>query len=123
MSGTVLRRGLLTQFFVAGLGAAAAAQSTARLRGFPSAEAAATALTDAVRANDGNAVAAILGESWVDFVLDDKADEGRERLAYLKAWDAKHMVRVADGTRATVEVGNETYVEYSPAFPLTVTEK
>ena len=107
MSDPILRRGLLAPLFVAGLGAAAAAQPAAKLLGFPTADAAAAALTDAVRRSDAKAVRAILGESWIDFVLDDKADAGRERLAYLAAWDAKHTVTVADGNRATIEVGNE----------------
>src|SRR6266851_180551 len=107
MSDPILRRGLLAPLFVAGLGAAAAAQQAARLQGFPTADAAAAALTDAVRRSDDKAVKAILGESWVDFVLDDKADPGRERLAYLAAWDAKHTIAVADGNRATIEVGDK----------------
>jgi hypothetical protein len=106
MSNPILRRGLMAPLFVAGLSAVASAQQAAKLQGFPSADAAASALTDAIRRNDDKAVRAILGESWVDFMLDDEVDADRERLAYLAAWDAKHMVK-ADGDRATIEVGNE----------------
>jgi len=107
MSALIIRRGLLGHILVAGFAATAAAQQGARLQGFATADAAADALTDALRRKDAKAVKAMLGENWVDFVLDDKADDGRERLAYLAAWDAKHMVNVANGTRATVEVGTD----------------
>jgi len=85
------------------------------LQGFPTADAAAEALTGAVRRNDGRAIKAILGESWVDFVLVDKEDEGRERLAFLSAWDAKHSVTIADDKRATLEVGTDGW-----AFPIPI---
>jgi hypothetical protein len=106
MSNILLRRGLLAPLFVAGLASVAGAQPKAKLQSFPTAEAAADALTDAVRRNDAKAVASILGEGWLEFVLDNKADENRERVVYLAAWDAKHGVKV-DGNRATVEVGND----------------
>lgn len=106
MSNKLLRRGLLANVLVVGFSAAAFAQG-AKLKGFPTAEAAADALTDAIRRKDDAAVKSILGEGWVDFVLDDKSDEGRERVDYLAAWDAKHTVNVADGKRAVVEVGTD----------------
>ena len=48
--------------------AGAAAQQLAKPQGFPTADAAATALTEAVRRTDGKAIAAMLGEGWRDFV-------------------------------------------------------
>jgi hypothetical protein len=115
MSSAILRRGLLGQAVVAGLSAAAAAQTVGKLKGFPTADAAADALTDAVRRHDAKAVQAILGESWVDFVLDDKDDEGRERAAYLAAWDARHSVTVAEDNRARIAVGTDDWT-----FPIPI---
>lgn len=79
MTAVVFRRGLLGHALTAGFAAVAAAQTAGKLQGFANPDAAATALTDAVRRSDRNAVKAILGESWVDFVLDDKEDHERER--------------------------------------------
>jgi len=106
MSETILRRGLLAPLFVAGLSAAAVAQQGAKLQGFPTADAAAAALTEAIRRNDDKAIRAIVGEGWLDFLIDEKDDPDRERAAFLAAWDAKHAV-VADGNKATIEVGND----------------
>ena len=106
MSETILRRGLLAPLFVAGLSAAAVAQQAAKLQGFPTADAAAAALTEAIRRNDDKAIRAIVGEGWLDFLIDEKDDPDRERAAFLAAWDAKHAV-VADGNKATIEVGND----------------
>ena len=105
MSNSILRRGLLAHVFIAGLGTAAAAQQAAKLQGFATAEAAAAAFTDAVRRSDSKALAAMLGGDWTDFVPSDKDDSGRERSQYLAAWNDNHVVSVAGGTKATVEVG------------------
>jgi hypothetical protein len=114
MSGVVFRRGLLGVLTV-GFVAAAAAQGAGKLQGFANPDAAAVALTDAVRRNDRNAVKAILGESWVEFVLDDKEDQERERLEYLAAWDAKHSVTVSGGDQAVIEVGDDGWT-----FPIPI---
>jgi len=106
MSETILRRGLLAPLFVAGLSAAAVAQQGAKLQGFPTADAAAAALTEAIRRNDDKAIRAIVGEGWLDFLIDEKDDPDRERAAFLAAWDAKHAV-VADGNKAVVAVGSD----------------
>ncbi len=109
MSGSLLRRGLLALALIAGLAAGAAAQQAApqaaKLQGFPTAEAAAAALTDAVRRKDDKAMAAILGAGWRDFVPAGADEADRRRTAYLAAWDESHKVDVAGGTRATVAVG------------------
>jgi hypothetical protein len=115
MSTVVLRRGLLGHALAVGLAAAAAAQTAGKLQGFANPDAAAVALTDAVRRSDRNAVKAILGESWVDFVLEDKEDQDRECLAYLAAWDAKHSVTVSGGDQAVIEVGDDGWT-----FPIPI---
>ena len=107
MSDQVLRRGLLSPLFVAGLGTAALAQQAkARLQGFASADAAASAFTEAVRKSDVAALRSMLGESWVNSVLDERNDPSGHRRAYLAAWDAKHALAL-DGNRATLAVGND----------------
>lgn len=103
MSALFPRRSLLGGV-VAGVAAGAAAQQLPRLQGFPTADAAARALTEAVRRADGKALAAMLGDRWRDFVPTDDRDFGIERSRYLEAWQDAHKVTV-DGSRATVEVG------------------
>ena len=82
MSGTVLRRGLLALVLLAGFAARAMAQQAAKTQGFATAEAAASALTEAVRKGDDKAVAAMLGEWWRVFVPNRERDFGRERALY-----------------------------------------
>ena len=104
MNNSILRRSLVAQLFIAGLGTVAAAQQAAKLQGFATAEAAAAALTEAVRKDDDKAIAAILGEWWRVFVPNRERDFGRERALYLAAWDDNHKVTI-DGDKAIVEVG------------------
>lgn len=105
MSGSLLRRGLLALVLVAGFAASAAAQPAAKLQGFPTADAAATALTDAVRSKNVKAIAAMFGDGWRDVVPVDADERDRRRTNYLAAWDENHKVTVTDGTKAVVEVG------------------
>jgi hypothetical protein len=104
MSGTVLRRGLLAPVLLTALAARAAAQQAGKTQGFATPDAAATALTEAVRKDDDKAVAAMLGEWWRVFVPNRERDFGRERALYLAAWDDNHKVTI-DGDKAIVEVG------------------
>jgi len=104
MSAFFLRRAFLGGVMAAGLAAGATAQQRSSLQGFPTADAAADALTEAVRRADGKALAAMLGEGWRDFVPTDDRDFALERSRYLEAWQDAHKVTV-DGDRATVEVG------------------
>ena len=104
MSGSVLRRGLLAPVLLAALATRAGAQQAGKTQVFPTADAAATALTEAVRKDDDKAIAAMLGEWWRVFVPNRERDFGRERTLYLAAWDDRHKVNV-DGDKAIVEVG------------------
>ena len=65
MSGVMLRRCLVAVALFLGFAAGALAQQpaqpAARLQGFPTPDAAANALADAVRKNDQNAIAAMWG--------------------------------------------------------------
>jgi hypothetical protein len=104
MSGTVLRRGLLAPVLLTALAGRAVAQQAGKTQGFATPDAAATALTEAVRKDDDKAIAAMLGEWWRVFVPNRERDFGRERARYLAAWDDSHKVTI-DGDKAIVEVG------------------
>jgi hypothetical protein len=104
MSGTVLRRGLLAPVLLTALAARAGAQQATKSQSFATPDAAATALTEAVRKDDDKAIAAMLGEWWRVFVPNRERDFGRERALYLAAWDDNHKVTI-DGDKAIVEVG------------------
>ena len=109
MSMSILRRGLLACAFLLGLAVEVVAQQptnqAAKGQGFATAEAAANALTEALRGDDDTAVSAILGPSWRDFVPASKEDEDRARARYLAGWDANHKVVVTDNSRAVIEAG------------------
>jgi hypothetical protein len=100
----LVARGLLSPVVLAGLTTHAAAQQADKTQGFPTPDAAATALTAAVRKDDDKAIAAILGEWWRVFVPSRERDFGRERTLYLSAWDDSHKVTI-DGDTALIEVG------------------
>ena len=105
MSGSILRRGLLALAVVVGLAAGAMAQQPAKLKGYPTAEAAAAMLTDAVRRSDDKAMSAILGANWRDFVPGTREDVGHQRTKFLAAWDESHKVVASGDSKATIEVG------------------
>jgi hypothetical protein len=114
MSISILRRSLLVVAIVVGVAAQAAGQSakveSPRLQGFPSAEAAANALTDAIRHDDDAAISAMFGNDWRTFVPRSAEDEERARAKYLAAWDENHKIIVTDDSKATVEVGTTGWV-------------
>jgi hypothetical protein len=103
MSSSYLRRGLLALVLLAGFAATAVAQT--KPQGFPTADAAAAAFTDAVRARNVKALAGMLGAGWADFVPADPGERDRRRTEYLAAWDESHKVTVMDGTKAIIEAG------------------
>jgi len=108
MSGMMFRRGLLALAVFAGLAAGlaggAVAQQAAKLQGFPTAEAAANAFTDAVRKGDQKALGALLGPQWSEFVPTTTEQRQERRKAYLAAWDESHEVKVS-GDKATIMAG------------------
>jgi len=107
MSASMFRKAFLALLLATGFATAfatgASAQS-AKPQGFTTPEAAADALTDAIRRDDSKAVGAILGSGWRDIVLGRPEDEERLREKFLEAWDARHKV-VVDGNKATIEAG------------------
>jgi hypothetical protein len=105
---SLLRLGLAALALVVGLSLTAAAQAP-KQQTFPTAEAAADAIVDALRKNDDKATAAMLGAGWRDFVKGTPVDEDRQRADFLAAWDAAHKV-VPNGDKATIEVGKTGFV-------------
>jgi hypothetical protein len=95
-----------------GLASGALAQPP-KPQGFPTPEAAANALTDAIRRDDAKAVGSMLGADWRDFVLGRPDDEERLREKFLQAWDANHKV-VVDGNKATIEAGTTGWTSPIP---------
>jgi len=81
-----------------------------KLQGFPTAEAAADALTDAIRKDNDKAVAAILGAGWREFVPGSADDEDRKREEFLKAWDESHKLVPTDDTHMLIQAGNTGWV-------------
>lgn len=104
MSGRFVRQAILALLVIAASLGGASAQPAA-LQGFPTAEAAADALTDAIRRDDDKAVASMLGAGWREFVPGSAQDEDQLREKYLAAWRASHKVVVSDDAKASVEVG------------------
>jgi hypothetical protein len=106
---TMIRQGLLAGLVALGLAAGALAQSSVgRLQAFPTPEAAADALTDAVRRGDDKAMEAMLGAPWRTLMPLKNDSFKRDLAAYLTAWDKHHKVTIdpkGNGAQAIVEVG------------------
>ena len=84
---------------------AAPAAATPTTQAFPTPEAAADALTEAVRKNDRAALAKLWGTDWRELVPgSDEAVEQR-RKAYVAAWDEAHKIVLSGDAKATIEVG------------------
>lgn len=108
------RRGIFTLVLCMAIFAAALAQAPRQLQGFPTAEAAADALTDAIRRGDDQAVSAMLGANWRDFVPDRTQDFEEVRTKFLAAWDESHKL-VPDGDdKVLVGVGTTGWVSPIP---------
>jgi hypothetical protein len=129
MSATLVRRGLLAVACVICLSFAPAAQTptptpettapqatkpTAKLQGFPTPEAAADTLTEALRKDDDKTIAAILGAAWRDLVPGSKEDEDETRARYLAAWDENHKIVLSGDDKAQVEVGKTGFLMAIP---------
>jgi hypothetical protein len=109
----LIRRALAALVLFAGMSTVALAQAP-QLRGFPTPEAAADALTDAIRKNDDKAITSILGVSWHDLVpgSDYQDDEAREQ--FLKAWDESHKIIPEGADKAMVGAGTTGWVSPLP---------
>ena len=93
---------------------AALGQALPQLRGFPTAEAAADALTDAIRKNDDKALSAILGSTWHEFAPGSDRDDDEIRAQFLKAWDESHKIVAEGPDKALIGVGTTGFVAPVP---------
>lgn len=106
MSVTMMRRCLLAFALVVGFAAGAGAQpAPAKPQTFPTAEAAADALTTAVRSGDRGAIARMWGNDWRELVPLNDEEMQRRRNAYIAAWDTGHKIVMAGDNKATIEIG------------------
>jgi hypothetical protein len=91
----LLRSALVALALVTASALTATAQAP-KQQTFPTAEAAADAIVDALRKSDDKATAAMLGAGWRDFVAGTPEEEDKQRTDFLAAWDENHKV-VPDG--------------------------
>ena len=113
----LIRRAFVVLALCGGLAAAALAQtpqSAPQLRGFPTPEAAADALTDAIRKNDDKAMTAILGSTWHDFAPGNDQQDDEARAKFLKGWDESHKILPQSDDRVLVGVGTTGWVSPMP---------
>ena len=90
---------------------AGAGPSIARL---PNAEAAADALTAAIRKKDDKALTAILGSTWHEFAPGGDQEDEEIRAAYLKAWDESHEIMPQGADQALFGAGTTGWVAPLP---------
>jgi hypothetical protein len=95
------------------LGTAALAQSSP-LRSFPTAEAAADALADAVRKKDDKALGAMLGASWNELAPGNDREDEETRAKFVKAWDESHKLLPQGDDRVLVAAGTTGWVSPLP---------
>ena len=111
----LIRDLFLALVLCAGLSMAALAQPQGpQLRGFPTPEAAADALTEAIRNNDDKALTAILGATWHEFAPGGDQDDDEVRAAFLKAWDEKHAIIAEGPDKALFGAGTTGWVAPIP---------
>ena len=111
----LIRNVLLALALCVGLSATALAQPQApQLRGFPTAEAAADALTDAIRKNDDKALSAILGSTWHEFAPGSDRDDDEIRAQFLKGWDESHKIISESPDKALIGAGTTGWIAPMP---------
>ena len=96
----LFRRAFLALALCCGLAAAALAQAPQQppqLRGFPTAEAAADALTDAIRKNDDKAMMRDPGLDLARLRARQRSDDDEARAKFLKGWDESHKIMPEGG--------------------------
>jgi hypothetical protein len=127
MSAKFFRRGLLGLFCLICLSFGVAAQTPTpapvaqadkpaapKLQGFPTPEAAAETLTEALRKEDDKTITAILGAGWRDLVPGTREEENETRARYLAAWDEGHKIVLSGDDKAQVEVGKTGFLMAIP---------
>ena len=101
---TLASNGRRLAALVACAGIACSAVAIAAPATYPTADAAATALVDAVRANDQAALSKVLGANWKTIIPSDGVEDD-DVTAFLAAYQAKHQI-VARDDASVLEVGN-----------------
>jgi len=131
MSTMFMRRALLALVCLAGLSLGATAQTppaaqtptpqtspankpAPTLQSFPTPDAAAQTLTEALRKDDDKTIRAILGAGWRDLVPGTTEDEDEARAKYLAAWDENHKIVLSGDDKAQVEVGKTGFLMAIP---------
>ncbi len=87
---------------------------SSQLQSFPTPEAAAEAVTEALRKDDDKTITAILGAGWRDLVPGTREDEDETRANYLAAWDEAHKIVLSGDDKAQVEVGRTGFLMAIP---------
>ncbi|WP_296341954.1 DUF2950 domain-containing protein [Reyranella sp.] len=85
-----------------------------QLKGFPTPEAAADALTEAIRKQDDKAITAILGVDWHTLIPGSDWQDDELRDQFLKAWDEKHTIIQETPDKALVGAGKTGWVSPIP---------
>jgi hypothetical protein len=86
----------------------------AKQRTFPSPDAAADSLVEAIRKNDDKTISAVLGMGWRDIVPGTRNEEDNTRAQFLKAWDEAHKIVLQGNDKALVEVGKTGFTMPMP---------
>jgi hypothetical protein len=85
-----------------------------QLKGFPTPEAAADALTDAIRKQDDREITAILGVDWHTLIPGSDWQDDEARGNFLKAWDENHRIIQETPDKALVGAGTTGWVSPLP---------
>lgn len=107
-----IRRAVLA--FALSLLCAAALAQAPPLRGFPTPDAAADALTEAIRNKDDKALVAILGTTWNILLPGNDQEDDETRTKFLKAWDEGHKLLPQGDDRVLVGAGTTGWVSPLP---------
>ena len=89
-------------------------QQAPQLKGFPTPEAAADALTDAIRKQDDKAITAILGIDWHMLIPGSDWQDDEVRANFLKAWDESHKIIQETPDKALIGAGTTGWVSPIP---------
>jgi hypothetical protein len=84
------------------------------LQGFPTPDAAAEALTDAIRKHDDKAIGRILGVDWNDLIPGSDWQDEELREQFLKAWDENHRIIQETPDKALVGAGTTGWISPIP---------
>ena len=111
----LVSRFLATLVLYTGLLGASLAQAPApQLKGFPTPEAAADALTDAIRKHDDREIIAILGVDWHTLIPGSDWQDEELRGNFLKAWDEGHRIIQETPDKALVGAGSTGWISPLP---------